>query len=647
MSRGEPPSSTAGACPTPCRRLSCCATSVRLSPRTRVVARRQAPVAEPPVRACARPPADPIRTAIPSRTPQEVAPWPRHRRRARRAAHACSPVAPATRSARRTSAAGAPVASSPPRASSTPSCRWPACSGRPVRNQTGPGDRPARRRRGPLGRRADLPAGERAGHPGRAPAGLRPGLGHRPDRPRRGGPALVPARPARRHPPPGRGAAGQGRARPPAGRRRGRAGHPRRRPLPGRGASAASAWWVPTSPTPRCCAGSARAGGGRAPRPTVSSTGPPSSPSPSRPRTSSGAATQVRLKTTNEGLHRLRPGELADLLEDLRRDERRELLAALSPDEAADALEEMQPEDLEQLLRESDPVEAARLLAAMEPDEAVDALRDLPAGRAGRGAAPHPGRDGAGAARAARLRGGRGRRHHDDRAGHGQVRGEGEEGRRPPVRGARARRRPRCGGGRRRRRPPARRRHACSTSCSPCGPSTDTRMSALLGDEDVVTVSPHASADEVAGQLVEARRHSMVVVDDDGRPIGRILADDVLDALVPDQGPLPLSAPSVVKVQAPRRWLVYLAAAGPGLDRGGRRQRRRRHRHLLVGRGAVRLPHPLPDGADHRRLRRSSRRWWPAWPCTRARAWPRSSARSSTSASPPSPSPPSPSPTSG
>ena len=81
----------------------------------------------------------------------------------------------------------------------------------------------------------------------------------------------------------------------------------------------------------------------------------------------------MRLKTTNEGLHRLRPGELADLLEDLRRDERRELLAALSPDEAADALEEMQPEDLEQLLRESDPVEAARLLAAMEPDEAVDA----------------------------------------------------------------------------------------------------------------------------------------------------------------------------------------------------------------------------------------------------------------------------------
>ena len=38
-------------------------------------------------------------------------------------------------------------------------------------------------------------------------------------------------------------------------------------------------------------------------------------------------------------------------------------------------------------------------------------------------------------------------------------------------------------------------------------------------------------------------------------------------------------------------------------DRGGRRQRRRWHRHLLVGRGAVRLPHPLLDGADHGGLR--------------------------------------------
>ena len=51
---------------------------------------------------------------------------------------------------------------------------------------------------------------------------------------------------------------------------------------------------------------------------------------------------------------------------------------------------------------------------------------------------------------------------------------------------------------------------------------------------------------------------------------------------------------------------------GPGLprrgraraDRGRRRQRCRWRRHLLLGRRGVRLPHPLPDGADHHRLRR-------------------------------------------
>ena len=64
----------------------------------------------------------------------------------------------------------------------------------------------------------------------------------------------------------------------------------------------------------------------------------------------------------------------------------------------------------------------------------------------------------------------------------------------------------------------------------------ETRISSLLGDEDVVTVQPDASVDEVAGQLVEARRLSLVVVDEDGAPIGRILADDVLDALVPSEG---------------------------------------------------------------------------------------------------------------
>ena len=93
--------------------------------------------------------------------------------------------------------------------------------------------------------------------------------------------------------------------------------------------------------------------------------------------TEQGAAPQVRLRTTNEGLERLRPGELADLLEDLMRPERQRLLDSLTPEEAADALEEMDPEELASLFREAEPNRAAVLLGDMEPDEAVDALRDL------------------------------------------------------------------------------------------------------------------------------------------------------------------------------------------------------------------------------------------------------------------------------
>jgi CBS domain-containing protein len=248
-----------------------------------------------------------------------------------------------------------------------------------------------------------------------------------------------------------------------------------------------------------------------------------------------GPAPDMRLKTTNEGLHRLRPGELADLLEDLRRDERRELLAALSPDDAADALEEMQAEDLEQLLRESDPVEAARLLTVMEPDEAVDALRDLPLGVRAEVLRHIPAKtalalrellgydeDEAGGIMTTTLVTAKSgdkvtkvvehlseaRAHDVDLDAVAVVDSDGrllgDVGLLDILLALRG--------------------------------SADTRMSALLDEEDVVTVEPHASADTVARQLIEARRHSMVVVDDDGRPIGRILADDVLDALVPTKG---------------------------------------------------------------------------------------------------------------
>src|ERR1700691_5958907 len=86
------------------------------------------------------------------------------------------------------------------------------------------------------------------------------------------------------------------------------------------------------------------------------------------------------LQAAEPARQRLRPGERADLLEDLGRAERPALLAQLPPEQAADALEELHDEELVQLLRESGTADAAQLLGRMEPDEAADGLRELDPG---------------------------------------------------------------------------------------------------------------------------------------------------------------------------------------------------------------------------------------------------------------------------
>ena len=53
---------------------------------------------------------------------------------------------------------------------------------------------------------------------------------------------------------------------------------------------------------------------------------------------------------------------------------------------------------------------------------------------------------------------------------------------------------------------------------------------------DPLTVSPDATVADVAEQLVRTRRSSLLVISDNGQPLGRILADDVLDALLPERG---------------------------------------------------------------------------------------------------------------
>lgn len=249
--------------------------------------------------------------------------------------------------------------------------------------------------------------------------------------------------------------------------------------------------------------------------------------------TSQGAL-EVRLRTSHEGLHRLRPGELADLLEGLRRPERQELLAALSPDEAADALEEMEAEDLTSLLREADPQKAAELLVSMEPDEAVDALRDLTEDErtALLGRMPV-----VSAARLLELLG-----YPENQAGGFMTTtlvtaDTGDSAADVADRLAEAR------------------AHDVDLDAVAVVDSDghlvgdlplldlllalrtepDARVGQLLDDEEPVTVDPEARATEVAEQLIHSRRLSLLVVKDE-RPVGRILADDVLDALVSTKG---------------------------------------------------------------------------------------------------------------
>ncbi len=65
---------------------------------------------------------------------------------------------------------------------------------------------------------------------------------------------------------------------------------------------------------------------------------------------------------------------------------------------------------------------------------------------------------------------------------------------------------------------------------------------ALVGDlaslEPPTTVAPDASIEDVTAALVANRSPSLLVTDPEGHPVGRILADDVVDALVPDKGRL-------------------------------------------------------------------------------------------------------------
>ncbi len=96
-----------------------------------------------------------------------------------------------------------------------------------------------------------------------------------------------------------------------------------------------------------------------------------------------GHAPSVRSRMLPGRLKRLKPAQLADLLEDASRKEGTELLEAVhaDPELEADVFEELDPDLATRLFGDKTDDEVADVLAHMRPDDAADALADLPQGR--------------------------------------------------------------------------------------------------------------------------------------------------------------------------------------------------------------------------------------------------------------------------
>lgn len=86
---------------------------------------------------------------------------------------------------------------------------------------------------------------------------------------------------------------------------------------------------------------------------------------------------RIRLKV-HQQLARMHPADLADIIEDLGRVERRAIVSAMDPETAAQALSEVEPSVQADVVEGMHVEQAADLLEEMQPDEAADILGDLP-----------------------------------------------------------------------------------------------------------------------------------------------------------------------------------------------------------------------------------------------------------------------------
>jgi sporulation protein YlmC with PRC-barrel domain/CBS domain-containing protein len=88
-------------------------------------------------------------------------------------------------------------------------------------------------------------------------------------------------------------------------------------------------------------------------------------------------ARRIKLKISHDGLAKLHPADIADIVEDLAPDEREAVFRTLDEDVAAETLEEVEPRVQKAIVESLDSERAADIVEEMDPDAAADLLADL------------------------------------------------------------------------------------------------------------------------------------------------------------------------------------------------------------------------------------------------------------------------------
>jgi CBS domain-containing protein len=95
-----------------------------------------------------------------------------------------------------------------------------------------------------------------------------------------------------------------------------------------------------------------------------------------------GQGDELQVDRGRDALRRMHPADLADIAEELSAPERAAFLGAMDEEVAADAMQEMEPEALVAAVNELPDQQAADLIDEMDPDTGADLLADLSQERA-------------------------------------------------------------------------------------------------------------------------------------------------------------------------------------------------------------------------------------------------------------------------